>query len=97
MVIYSTIAPVGILTQGTYTIAPLQTFCSPAPPPGPIINSWLFGVTIAGQSNVSTVMTELQSLLVTLQFQPEYPTRSEGVFATPMLLGSVQLPGNTVR
>jgi hypothetical protein len=88
----------GILGQSTQTLQPLQTTCATLPLDPPMVpNMWLFGATIAGQNNPATVLAELQSLVVSVQFVPLYAPFVEGTFVTPLLLGSVQLPGNTMR
>lgn len=100
MVIYDTVyAPgTGVLDHETQTVAPLETFCAGAPAvPPSIVNMWLFGVTVAGQANAATALAQLQSLVVTVQFHPMYTPRSEGTFLAPVLLGSVQLPGNNAH
>lgn len=95
MVLYNTVAAVpslGIVANRTLTLPPLQTTCLDVPPPI-FLNMWLFGVTIAAESNPAIAFTELQSVLVLAQMLPHTAT-SEGTFLTPVLLNSVALPGN---
>jgi hypothetical protein len=95
MVLYNTVAAVpslGIVANRTLTLPPLQTTCLDVPPPI-FLNMWLFGVTIAAQSNPAIAFNELQSVVVLAQLLPPTVT-SEGTFLTPVLLNSVALPGN---